>query len=502
MNERLSILKLLKKHMAGIIAIVVVIGVCLSALFFLIANTFAESARRISGQVILGAGAIVFIAFAVLILLLHNMYKYLLIPLRELYKGMAQVGISRFDTDFPVPAGKEAVPVITEVDEVFHKLNRLITLIENINGNNSFKEVLSYIYSTFSPYIPYTYIGIALMDCDGKCLKASYGVSDGTAKGLPQNLLGTRVEICDTSLGKIIQSGMPRIINDLEEYVAGKPLKDYNKTILDGGIRSSITFPLKVSDRPVGIIFFSSKYKNVYKKEHLRFLNTLANSISLSLDKNIFTGELLYSTILALAKLAEFRDHDTGDHLQRMKTYSEAIAEFLAAGSLYKESITPDFLDELGKFSPLHDIGKVGIRDGILLKPGKLTHEEFEAMKLHTLYGSDVLKTAESYISKSGRSLFRTGIEVVESHHEKWDGSGYPHGKKAEDIPLSARIVALADVFDALTTKRPYKPAFSFDASVDIIREGSAKHFDPEIVRIFLENRDKIEAIYKSFPVA
>jgi HD-GYP domain-containing protein (c-di-GMP phosphodiesterase class II) len=123
-------------------------------------------------------------------------------------------------------------------------------------------------------------------------------------------------------------------------------------------------------------------------------------------------------------------------------------------------------------------------------------------MKRHTSYGAEVLKAAEQNISKKGKSLFGTGIEIVEGHHEKWDGSGYPYGKKGYDIPLSARIVAVADVFDALTSKRPYKQAFSFEESLHIIEEGSGKHFDPEIVEVFIKNRSRIEDIYHGFCMA
>ena len=120
-------------------------------------------------------------------------------------------------------------------------------------------------------------------------------------------------------------------------------------------------------------------------------------------------------------------------------------------------------------------------------------------MKKHTFYGAEVLRTAEQNISKRGKSLFEMGIEIAEGHHEKWNGAGYPYGKSGQEIPLSARIVALADVFDALTSKRPYKEAFRFDDSVQIIKEGSGNHFDPEIVTIFLDNIEKIEAIYIGF---
>ncbi|NLP34456.1 MAG: HD domain-containing protein, partial [Clostridiales bacterium] len=225
----------------------------------------------------------------------------------------------------------------------------------------------------------------------------------------------------------------------------------------------------------------------------------LTNSIAISFHQNILIDDIIYSSILALAKLAEARDEDTGEHLERMKEYSRVIAEFLYSSNKHEDIITLDYIDQIKRYSPLHDIGKVGIRDSILLKPGKLTPEEFSEMKKHTIYGAEVLRYAEKNIAKHRRSLFGMGIEIAQNHHEKWDGSGYPNGKKGEEIPLSARIVAVADVFDALTSKRPYKEAFSLEQAFAIIQEGRGKHFDPEIVDVFMEHRADIEKMYWSF---
>jgi response regulator RpfG family c-di-GMP phosphodiesterase len=194
--------------------------------------------------------------------------------------------------------------------------------------------------------------------------------------------------------------------------------------------------------------------------------------------------------------LAEARDEDTGEHMDRMSIYSRVIAELLYENNVYRDQITMDYIEKIERFSPLHDIGKVGIIDGILLKPGKLTTDEFNEMKKHTDFGAEVLRSAERNMKKKGRSLFAMGIEIAEGHHERWDGAGYPYGRKGTEIPLSARIVAVADVFDALTSKRPYKEAYSFELSMDIIAGGRGKHFDPKIIDVFLANRKQIERLY------
>jgi putative two-component system response regulator len=205
-------------------------------------------------------------------------------------------------------------------------------------------------------------------------------------------------------------------------------------------------------------------------------------------------SESQIATIFAMAKLAESRDKDTGDHLQRIQVFCRLIAEKLSMHPKYNAWIDADFISFLQKASPLHDIGKVGIRDVILLKPGKLTPEEFEEMKQHTSIGANTLE--EVYQKYPSNYFVKIGIEIAESHHEKWDGSGYPKGLKGEEIPLSARIMALADVYDALRSKRVYKEAYSNEKTREIIAQGSGKHFDSFVVDAFLEMEQEFENAY------
>ncbi|WP_139902501.1 HD domain-containing phosphohydrolase [Clostridium thermarum] len=436
---------------------------------------------------------------AVISMTLGRLYRHLILPLGTFVEGLSDISILKKGISTDNTTEKETGPIIWEITNMTQKIERLVSLIENINQNLSINEVLRFIFDKFSFFIPYSYIGVALVKEGGKMLEASYGISNGKVEGLPKNLIGKRYLLDKTSLKSIIETGNPRMINDLEEYVKGRPVKEYNRVILEAGIRSSITLPLIANNKPVGIIFFSSVEKNIYNTEHMKFLEVITKSVSISFERNLFMDNLLYSSILALAKLAEARDEDTGEHLERMKVYSKHIAQFLYEDSLYKEQITLEYIDDIERFSPMHDIGKVGIRDGILLKPAKLTEEEFEEMKQHTIFGGKVLRAAEENIMLSGRSIFKVGIDIAEGHHEKWDGSGYPRGKAGEDIPLSARIVAVADVFDALTTERPYKVPYTFEATYDFMIEGSGKHFDPEIIRVFVKNKDKMWKLYKAF---
>jgi response regulator RpfG family c-di-GMP phosphodiesterase len=199
------------------------------------------------------------------------------------------------------------------------------------------------------------------------------------------------------------------------------------------------------------------------------------------------------ATILGLAKLAEYRDEGTGTHLERIREYAKLIAEQMAENPRYTGHITPEYIDDIYQSSILHDIGKVGIPDAILLKPAKLSDEEFDVIKRHTTLGGDAIKAIEAKIE--GQSFLALGKEIAYNHHEKWDGSGYPRGLSRELIPLSARIIALADVYDALTTKRFYKEAYSHQESRQMIIDLRGTHFDPEVVDVFLTLEDEFDRI-------
>ncbi|HSD37158.1 MAG TPA: HD domain-containing phosphohydrolase [Rhodocyclaceae bacterium] len=200
------------------------------------------------------------------------------------------------------------------------------------------------------------------------------------------------------------------------------------------------------------------------------------------------------ATILAMASLAETRDNETGNHIKRTLLYVRALAEGLSTQPEYATLLTPDYIELLSKSAPLHDIGKIGVADAILRKPGKLTPEEFEIMKRHTEYGRAAIEKAEETLGMPIESL-RVAKEIAYSHHEKWDGSGYPLGLKGCDIPLSARLMAVADVYDAVISRRCYKPAMAHDDAAKIIRTGAGKHFDPAIVAAFERQEERLFTI-------
>jgi len=190
--------------------------------------------------------------------------------------------------------------------------------------------------------------------------------------------------------------------------------------------------------------------------------------------------EAYLDTVHRLVLASEYKDEDTGGHIIRMSRYSALIAEKLDLPAKEVQNIL--------YAAPMHDVGKIGVPDSILLKPGKLTEEEFATMKTHTIIGANLLAYSKS-------EILRYGEEIAISHHEKWNGQGYPQGLSGDRIPLVGRITGLADVFDALTSKRPYKEAFSLEKAVDIIKKERGQHFDPDIVDVFLNNINEIVTI-------
>jgi PAS domain S-box-containing protein len=275
-----------------------------------------------------------------------------------------------------------------------------------------------------------------------------------------------------------------QIFNRVRE--TGKPVNvsECEVIIKDGSIRIhevSVSLLKDKQDQPIG---FRGILRDV--TERLK-----AKREKAKLEAQL--QEARAATILGLAKLAEYRDEGTGTHLERIREYARIIAEEMSQHPKYQDYISQEYIEDIFRSSILHDIGKVGVPDAILLKPARLTPEEFEVIKRHTVLGGDALNDIDSKIE--GVSFLTLGKEIAYYHHEKWDGSGYPKGLSDESIPLSARFVALADVYDALTSKRFYKEAYTHEESRDIIIGLRATHFDPDVVDAFLARENEFKKI-------
>ena len=202
-------------------------------------------------------------------------------------------------------------------------------------------------------------------------------------------------------------------------------------------------------------------------------------------------------TIRAMVSLLEVRNIESGNHTKRTQWMMKALCEHLRTKDAYRFILTDNYIAELFSTAPLHDIGKVGIADSILLKPGRLTPEEFEIMKLHTTYGVEALQSADNRADEV--SFIRTAVEIIGTHHEKFDGSGYPNGLKGKEIPLSGRLMAIIDVYDALVSERIYKPAFKHQVALAILDKERGNHFDPDLVDGFLEIESQIKEIHDRY---
>ena len=221
------------------------------------------------------------------------------------------------------------------------------------------------------------------------------------------------------------------------------------------------------------------------------------NYISDISQKNETISRMQTGLIMVLAEMVESRDKCTGDHVRKTAAYVNIIMESMREKGIYPDQVTDQFMQNVRNAAPLHDIGKIHVSDVILNKPARLTDEEFVIMKSHTTIGSEIIDRVIDLVQDS--DYLREAKNLSEYHHEKWNGKGYPHGISGEEIPLSARIMAVADVFDALVSRRSYKEPFSFEEAMNIIRKDAGAHFDPLVVEAFISAEDKVREVAASF---
>ena len=255
--------------------------------------------------------------------------------------------------------------------------------------------------------------------------------------------------------------------------------------------------------KPIRPAIMLARVKNqlIFKlaKDFLRDKNAfLEAEVNRRMEENQIIQDV---SIRVLANLAEIRDLETGEHILRTQAYVEVLAKHLQNHPRFRDTLTDQYIDQLRKSAPLHDIGKVGIPDHVLLKPGKLNAEEWSMMKTHAKLGANAIEIAEN-VSEHSVAFLTLAKEIAHWHHERWNGSGYPDGLAGDEIPFSARFMALADVFDALITKRVYKPAMSFEVARDYIISERNQHFDPDITDAFIATYDDFVLIACKFQTA
>jgi HD-GYP domain-containing protein (c-di-GMP phosphodiesterase class II) len=296
-----------------------------------------------------------------------------------------------------------------------------------------------------------------------------------------------------SSLQEILEKGRPRVVNDLSVFSAGK--HEHTQRIASQGYQSSYTLPMYHEGRLFGFLFFNSYDPDSYSEEVLRQIDPFGHLIALAIINDLTVMHTLLATVKTARDLAHARDDETGAHLDRMSRFARIIAQGVAD----HYGLSDEYIEKIFIFSPLHDIGKIAIPDRVLLKPGKLDPDEQALMRTHTRRGFEMIDQMLHHfelVQMQGGDILRN---IALFHHEAVDGSGYPDGLADDNIPVEARIVAVADIFDALTSRRPYKQAWSNDEAFALLRKLSGSKLDPNCVDALINNRAKVEEIQQLF---
>ena len=295
------------------------------------------------------------------------------------------------------------------------------------------------------------------------------------------------------SLLEILKKGRPRVVNDLEVFREGG--QAHTQRIAKQGYSASYTLPMYHNDIFFGFVFFNSDTPNVFLDSTLAQIDLFGHVISLLVIHDLSIVRTMTAAVKTTSEIVHQRDAETGGHLQRMSRYARLIASVLAD----KHQLNDEYIENIYMFSPMHDIGKVGIPDKILLKPDTLTKEEFDIMKTHTIRGRELIDNIIENFGLDGINNVDVLRNIAEYHHEAVNGGGYPSGIKGDEIPLEARIVAVADVFDALTSRRPYKQAWSNDQAFATLAKMAGNQLDHDCVEALLTRREDVEEIQSRY---
>lgn len=389
------------------------------------------------------------------------------------------------------------------------KINEIISML---NSGKNTEEIFSMLNLSLKKAIPFDGMVLCLLNETNTFLNVeNVFFTKGSYYGVVRK--EDRFLASSLSISSVFTEGSGIInISDLGSYINERKVHEVLKDFLRNGVNSILVVPLMIGKQVRGILFFVSDKKSAFMDYHISFVESIAGQISLSVQRAELMKEIennsrnlekqvkertdeirktQRASIFALSYIADARDSETGDHLERMRNYSVLLMQLYKYEADHAE-ITGQFLRDLYDSSVLHDIGKVGIPDSILLKKGSLSVEEFEIMKTHTQIGYNALMKASQDLGSD--SFLNMAMDIVLYHHERWDGAGYPIGLKGENIPLSARAVSIGDVYDALTSERPYKRVFSHKEAVEIMKSESGK-FDPYLFSLFIKNAEEFDKI-------
>ena len=337
-------------------------------------------------------------------------------------------------------------------------------------------------------------VAVPVFNSSGNC--TCYAIADVDMMKLRDTGISFLTEIASVFLGFFIllcvfiiwltDNRLIKPINAIVKCMDNIAHSSNTQESVDEDVRAFRSLGICTGDE-IETLYLSAENMTKNHAEQMRSIRRLSDS----------TAKMQDGLIITMADLVESRDSDTGAHVQKTAAYVKIIVEGLNKKGYYPGKITPKFMSDVVRSAPLHDIGKINIPDGVLNKPGKLTDEEYEIMKTHTTAGKRIMENAISTVE--GDSYLKEARNMAAYHHERWDGKGYPEGIHGEVIPLSARIMAVADVFDALTSKRVYKPAFPLEKALEILEEGKGKQFDPKCIEVFMESLPEVKVILKKY---
>lgn len=442
---------------------------------------------RLFNQITLIATA--FLAALVAILV----YRKILRPLTLTVDGFSRVANGDLGYQVPLVVSNEIGRMTQAFNRLSERMRSLFRLTDRISRGTTLHDALKFLCEEFRTFLPVEWVGVLLLTPDRRQVALERLYSELPSSLHENDHFEFALGAPETALAK----GNALAIDDLDAFASDKDSALLSAKLARDGKRSALFVPLKQSGGVDAVLVFASSQADAYTPGHVEFLTNLATQIAQILEKTIVMEGLIVAAVEGLAKLAESRDPETGDHLVRMSLYSAILTEELGKEGVHREHITPAYVRDVFRFAPMHDIGKVGIRDDILLKPGRLDPEERTEMERHPVIGGQVLRRSEEQMKTLGHSIFQTGIEIAEAHHEKFDGSGYPNGLEGEAIPLAARIIAVADVLDALTSKRPYKEAWPIEKALMTINNDVGKHFDPAVVAALHRSLPKVMEVYE-----
>jgi len=441
--------------------------------------------RVIKGLLALSA----MVAISIFILLYFRLLK----PLRKSLTGISHIRNGDLQYQIQSRANNELSILNNSINSLATSMNAIFKLTSHVHQASTVDETLEIVFDEFNELSPINWTGIFSMNASRSQIKLEHIFSDFSSHIKE----GQNFDFDGSLMADILDNEKIKVINDISKIEQQYPHSAVVQLLKKDKLKSALLLPLTTSFKDDSVIVFASSQVNAYDERKNSLISFIGNQLTHSFEKSVVMESLVISAIEGLAKLAESRDPETGDHLLRMSIYSAIIAQQLKDDSPYSDQIDNRYIRDILRFAPMHDIGKVGIGDNILLKPGRLTDQERNAMQQHPVIGGDVLRRCEAQMNDVGHSIFKLGIDIADGHHEKFDGSGYPRQLSGIDIPLAARIVAVADVFDALTSKRPYKDAWSVSRACELLHDEAGKHFDPVIIQAFDDSFDEIMKIYE-----